>query len=90
VLQRARVARWFIFKQKIQIWVNFGGALDLKMLIYFMAIWNILWAFGMCLRPFGRYILRSFSTFFWLWYHEENKSGNPAVNPDGQTLFIFL
>jgi hypothetical protein len=22
---RARVARWFVFKPKIQIWVNFGG-----------------------------------------------------------------
>jgi hypothetical protein len=23
--QPSRVARWFVFKQKIQIWVNFGG-----------------------------------------------------------------
>jgi hypothetical protein len=24
----ARVARWFVFKPKIQIWVNFGGSCD--------------------------------------------------------------
>jgi hypothetical protein len=38
----SRVARWFLFKPKILIWVNFGGPyVDWKMLIYFMAIWNI-------------------------------------------------
>jgi hypothetical protein len=33
--------------QKIPIWVNFGGPyVDGKMLIYFMAFWNILRTFG--------------------------------------------
>jgi hypothetical protein len=42
-----RVARWFLFKPKIPNWVNFEGLyLDWKMLIYFMALWNILQAFG--------------------------------------------
>jgi hypothetical protein len=37
-----RVVRWFIFKQKIPIWVNIGGPyVDGKMLIYFLAIGNI-------------------------------------------------
>jgi hypothetical protein len=37
-----RVARWFLFKPKIPILVNFGGLyLDWKMLLYFMAIWDI-------------------------------------------------
>jgi hypothetical protein len=36
-----RVARWFIFKPKIPILGKFWRALDWKMLIYFMAIWNI-------------------------------------------------
>jgi hypothetical protein len=41
-----RVARWFVFRPKIPIRVNFGGPnIDWKMLIYFMAIWNILWPF---------------------------------------------
>jgi hypothetical protein len=53
-----RVARWNIFKPKIPIWVNFGGSCNgrcLKMLrpnglfyghlVYFVAIWYILWLF---------------------------------------------
>jgi hypothetical protein len=34
----ARVARWFIFKPKIQIWVTFGGYCIRR-------CWNILWPF---------------------------------------------
>jgi hypothetical protein len=41
-LVRSRVARWFLFKPKIQIWANFWRALDVKMLIYFTDIWDIL------------------------------------------------
>jgi hypothetical protein len=37
----ARVARWFGFKPKIQIWVN----LQWKMLVYFMDTWSILQSF---------------------------------------------
>jgi hypothetical protein len=43
-----RVARWFILKPKIPIWVNFGGSLignvDLcyDHLEYFTDIWDIL------------------------------------------------
>jgi hypothetical protein len=32
ILMVSRVARWFVFKPKIQIWVNFGGFLQWKML----------------------------------------------------------
>jgi hypothetical protein len=39
----SRVARWFVFKQKIPIWANFGDTyVDLKICIYFVAIWNTL------------------------------------------------
>jgi hypothetical protein len=34
-----RVARWYIFKPKISIWVNFGGPLNGK-------VWYSLWPFG--------------------------------------------
>jgi hypothetical protein len=34
----SRVARWFIFKPKLQIWVNFGGPWNGK-------YWHILWPF---------------------------------------------
>jgi hypothetical protein len=38
-----RVARWFTFKPKFQIWVNFGGSWNLE---YLMVFWYILWPFG--------------------------------------------
>jgi hypothetical protein len=41
-----RVARWFVFKPKNTNLGKFWRALDGKMSIYLMAIWNIL-------RPFG-------------------------------------
>jgi hypothetical protein len=34
-----RVARWFVFKPKIQIWVNFGGSAIGR-------CWYILWTLG--------------------------------------------
>jgi hypothetical protein len=44
-----RVARWFTFIPKIQIWVNFGRALDGK-------CWYILWPFGVpSLMPFLKF-----------------------------------
>jgi hypothetical protein len=51
-LIRVRVARWFIFKLKIQIWAYFGGPWNVKFvavfdhLEYFMTTCNIL-------RPIG-------------------------------------
>jgi hypothetical protein len=30
----ARVARWYIFKPKFQIWVNFGGSCYVKVLVF--------------------------------------------------------
>jgi hypothetical protein len=42
-----RVARWFVFKTKILIWVNFGGPWIGKCLCtYVTAVGNILWRFG--------------------------------------------
>jgi hypothetical protein len=38
-----RVARWRNFRPKIPIWVNFGGFLRWKTVVYFVAIWYILW-----------------------------------------------
>jgi hypothetical protein len=35
-----RVARWYIFKPKIQIWVNFGGSCKGR-------FWSILWTSGL-------------------------------------------
>jgi hypothetical protein len=56
-----RVARWFVLKPKIPIWVNFGEALDWKMLIYLMDIWNILQTFGIFYRHLEYFMtLRTF------------------------------
>jgi hypothetical protein len=47
-----RVARWFVFKPKIPIWVNFEGlamenlGIFYDHLVYVTAIGNILWPFG--------------------------------------------
>jgi hypothetical protein len=39
-LVSAWVARWFVFKPKIPIWVNFGGSCDGR-------FWYILWPLGL-------------------------------------------
>jgi hypothetical protein len=54
-----RVARWFVFKPKLPIWTIFGGSCNERCwnilwplgllygsLVYFVAIWYILWLFG--------------------------------------------
>jgi hypothetical protein len=42
-----RVARWFISRPKISTYLGiFWSALELKMLVRFMAIWYNLWPFG--------------------------------------------
>jgi hypothetical protein len=71
-----RVARWFVFKPKIQIWVNFGESCN-------GSCWYILWTlgpfYGLCyiLCTFGivHGTLVYFSRFGILY---EEKSGNPA------------
>jgi hypothetical protein len=49
----SRVARWFLFKPKIPIWVYFGGPSEMENCViysghleYFATIGYILWAFG--------------------------------------------
>jgi hypothetical protein len=72
-------SRWFVFKPKIQIWVNLGGSCNGRcwyilwtlgpfygLLLYFMDIWYSSWSFGIFFPRFG------------ILYKE--KSGNPDVN----------
>jgi hypothetical protein len=80
----ARVARWFLFRPKIPIWVNFWGPLDWKMLI-------ASWPFGIFyrhLRYFTTiwYILCSFGTFFGFWYHVARKIWQPWFSPANVAL----
>jgi hypothetical protein len=70
-----RVARWLFFKQKIPVWVNFGGH------------WNGKGCYILC--PFGICILWPFGTFYGhsvIWWQFDiypvlvycvKKSGNP-------------
>jgi hypothetical protein len=54
-------------------------ALEWKLLVYFMTIWNILRSFGICsLWPFGLVCghLVYFSPFWFVW--TKKKSGNPV------------
>jgi hypothetical protein len=66
-----RVARWFVFKPKIPIWVNFGESCHGKS-------WYILWPFGL----FNGY----WKHFMAIWYIFprfgilDQKSGNPACH----------
>jgi hypothetical protein len=61
---RSRVFRWLIFILKIPVLVKFGfGALEWKMLVNFMDIWNILQHSGNILWPIFVYILCIFPRF---------------------------
>jgi hypothetical protein len=64
--ENTRVARWFVFKQKIPILGKFWRALESKMLIYFIAIWNILRPFGIFYDHFGTFCVHIVH-FFWFW-----------------------
>jgi hypothetical protein len=69
-LPKWRVARWYIFRPKIQIWVNFGVSCKWKMSVNFMTIWSIFLPFGIF---YG--LLVYFSSFSNLY---QEKSGNSA------------
>jgi hypothetical protein len=56
---KSRVARWYIFKTKIPIWVNLG-VLEWKMLVYSMAI-------GSILRPFSIFVVIYIVNFMVIW-----------------------
>jgi hypothetical protein len=45
VMAVTRVARWYIFKPKTPIWVNFRGTCNRRCWYIFMAIWSILQPF---------------------------------------------
>jgi hypothetical protein len=67
---RVRVARWFVFKPKIPIWVNFGGSCYGKS-------WYILWPLE---TLFGHLVY--FVVIWYIFRHfgilDQEKSGNPA------------
>jgi hypothetical protein len=72
------VARWFLFKQKNPNLSKFWRDLDWKMLIVFMAIWNILWIFGIFYDYLVHFVL--IWCIFPVWVIPR-KSGNPYPTP---------
>jgi hypothetical protein len=63
-----RVARCFLFKPKIPIWVNFGGPLIGKccyILQYLTGIWDILW-------PLGTFCVQLILFLVWLIFTKKN------------------
>jgi hypothetical protein len=72
---------WFS-NQKSQIFGKFWKALDWKMFIHFMTIWNIFWRFGIFYDHLVHLV-----HFAIIWYVQfsgfgimyQEKSGNPAV-----------
>jgi hypothetical protein len=77
-----RVARWYIFKAKIPVWVNFLGSCNGRVgifyghLVYFTAVWYISRPFGI-FWPFGM-ICVNLAYFARLGIFGPKKSGNPA------------
>jgi hypothetical protein len=84
--ERAQVCQMVSFLAKNPNLGKFWRALDWKMLIYFMAIWNILQTFGIFYDHLVHFvfILCSFGTFGII--HQE-KSGNPGALFDRQLSF---
>jgi hypothetical protein len=87
--ERSRVARWYIFKPKIPSWVILEGlamedvgniiwpfGLFYDHMVYFMAIWCILWLFDTFMSTWYIFVsLVYFSRFGMLC---QEKSGNPG------------
>jgi hypothetical protein len=58
---------------------KFGRALDWKMLIYFMPIWNILQTFGIFYNQLSHFVFIS-CIFFQFWYHVPRKIWQPRTH----------
>jgi hypothetical protein len=57
LLPETRVARWYIFIQKIPNLGTFVSVLELKLLVCFIIICNILWPFVICYSPFVKFVV---------------------------------
>jgi hypothetical protein len=77
----ARVARWYIFRPKIPIWVNFRGTRELKMLVYFMVIGHILRPFGVFYGHLVKLCRSDLVYFFPFWHNVSRKILQPWRSP---------
>jgi hypothetical protein len=71
----SRVARWFVFKPKIPIWVNFGEPWNGKR-------WHILWSFGIFYGHFGIFYGHLYLVIWYIFPRFgilcQEKSGSPG------------
>jgi hypothetical protein len=83
-----RVARWFIFKPKILIWVNFGGPYIEKYWYIGMAIWNILRTFGIFYDPLGKFVFiwYIFSSFGNMYREKYDNPDRLSMRKNEQTV----
>jgi hypothetical protein len=84
-----RVARWFIFKPKIPIWVNSWGPWIGKCLYtYLLPFWIFCRHFGYFMTIcYIWYILCIFGTFYRFWYHVRRKIWQPCRR---SVRYLFL
>jgi hypothetical protein len=95
-----RVARWFLFKPKIPIGVNFGGPQIGKCwYVYYLAIWNSLQTFGIFYDHLV-YFVFIFSLFLVSWtkknlatlnknrWSRKKASAYPAIHLSAETSYI--
>jgi hypothetical protein len=83
-----RVARWYIFKPKIPLWVIFEGfcnamedVVSFGLLVYFTATWYILW-------PFGIFCAVSFELIWYLFSRSGMLYQAKSVNPVPDTCAL--
>jgi hypothetical protein len=74
---RSRVARWFVFKPKIQIWEKFGEPCNVR-------CWYILWTLGLltvfCYILWTFVIVRGYLVYFFpFWYFVPRKIWQPCI-----------
>jgi hypothetical protein len=86
---KKRIARWFAFKPKIPIWVNFGGSCNRKS-------WYILSQFGLFYGHWRYFTAIWYKYFVVIWFIfprfgalYQGKSGNPAYM-HSCVMFTFL
>jgi hypothetical protein len=77
-----RVARWYIFKPNIPVWVNFGGP-GMEYVGIFMAILSIVQPNGIFYGIWSIVVIWYIFPSFGMLYRE--KSGNPDQHTVGQT-----
>jgi hypothetical protein len=86
-----RVARWYVFKPKNRLWVNYGGLWNEKswyiLWQYLTVIWYILWPFGILAEDW--YNFPSFRIMNKEKYDNPKLLPHPHPSSEGSFWMIF-